>query len=250
MAGLYRRNIQAEIKGLPDHEWAGDYYQGDGLGENISLLLAPKSGYLYEWRGCLGLYDRNYGAVTAEKGKLHLTFTLPNEPEGLKGIAQDFTPVAWGERKYLVPSAEIVGFCNKVNEGSEPRPELRGFSLLRRGDEKKEAKGFPLVPEQYKPYLLSRPIETEIVEVRQSTTRPKFADLTFKDTPVVLNRGTKQGLLKGMELHVVEPTDMVQLVTIAKTEDDRSEGVMTQIGEKMAGPQVGWKLSTRAPWYP
>jgi hypothetical protein len=41
-AAAYRKKVQAEIETLRTHEWAGEYYEGDGLGENVSLVLAPK----------------------------------------------------------------------------------------------------------------------------------------------------------------------------------------------------------------
>ena len=49
-----RSAVQAEIKTLGKHPWAGEYYEGDGLGVGISLALAPKAGYVFEWHGCLG----------------------------------------------------------------------------------------------------------------------------------------------------------------------------------------------------
>jgi hypothetical protein len=67
-ADALRQQVREEIKSLGHHVWAGEYYFGDGLGVNVSLILAPKFGYVFEWRGCLGLYDRNYGAVTSTKG--------------------------------------------------------------------------------------------------------------------------------------------------------------------------------------
>jgi hypothetical protein len=247
-AATLRGKIREEIKTLGDHPWAGEYYEGDGSGVNVLLILAPKSGYVFEWHGCLGLYDRNYGAVTSAKGKLHLSFTFPNKQKGFQGIAEEFTPVAWGTRKYLIPSNNIVGFCNEVNDGSEPRKGLRGFYLLRRGDEKKEAKGFPDVPQEFKPYLLAHPIEAEIISIGAVTTRPSLADWKFKDTSVTLNRGKKAGLLVGMKLHVIKPDSIVESVKITKVEDERSEGVVTQAGEDEKDPRVGWKLSTRCRW--
>jgi hypothetical protein len=205
MAQSLRAKIQDEIKTIGNHEWAGQYYHGDGLGVNVSLILAPKAGYLFEWHGCLGLYDRNYGAVAWDKGKLRLTFTFENKREGFQGIAEEFVPVSWGDRKYLIPSNEIVGFCNEVNGGSESRRDVHGRYLLRWGDEKKEVKGFPVVPEKFKPYLLARPIEAEIIGVGRTTTRPSVGGWTFKETPVTLNCGKKKNLLAGMELQVVEP---------------------------------------------
>jgi hypothetical protein len=248
-AASLRRTIPEEIKTLGNHEWAGQYYEGDGMGVNVSLILAPKSGYLFEWHGCGGLYDRNYGAITWNKGRLRLSFTFPNKQKGFQGIAEEFVPIAWGDRKYLIPTDDIVGFCNEVNDGSEPRKRLHGFYLLRRGDEKKEVKGFPAVPGEFKPYLLARPIEAEIVGIGKTTTVPSWGGGNFMDISVTLNRGKKQGLLVGMKLHVVKPENAVQSAQITKVEDERSEAVMTQVGGNEERPRVGWRLSTRCPWH-
>lgn len=246
-AKTLRLQIREEIKTLGNHAWAGEYYFGDGLGVNVSLILAPKAGYLFEWHGCMGLYDRNYGAITWAKGRLRLSFTFPNKREGFQGIAGEFVPIAWGDRMYLVPADGIVRFCNSVNDGSESRAGPHGFFLLRCGDEEKKVKGFPAVPEEFKPYLLTHPIKAQIVSVGKYTTRPSVCDWKFRDTPVTLNRGKKQGLLIGMTLHVAEPDDIVEVVTITKVEDERSDAVMTQT-EDEKGPRAGWRLSTRCPW--
>jgi hypothetical protein len=243
------RQIQEEIKTLGSHEWAGDYYYGDGTGVNVRLMLAPESGYRFTWHGCLGLYDRNYGAVTAKDGRLRLSFTFPNQREGCQGIAEEFIVVPWGDRTYLVPSDDVAGFCNEVNDGSEPREGEFCSYLLRRGDETKKVTGFPSVPREFQPSLLVRAIEAEIIGVGKHTTRPSVCDWKFKDTPVTLNCGKKQGLLPGMEMHVVRPENTVESVKINQVKEDRSEAVMTQIGEEEPGPQVGWKLSTRCPWH-
>src|SRR5437762_1117844 len=69
-----RQQVREEIKTLGIHAWVGDYYWGDGLGANISLILAPQAGFLFEWHGCVGLYDRNYGAVIWANDRLRLSF--------------------------------------------------------------------------------------------------------------------------------------------------------------------------------
>ena len=242
------QQIRQEISQLKNHEWAGDYYEGDGMGENVSLLIAPKHGYVFEWHGCLGLYDRNYGGVTVMNGRLQLSFTFTNKNEGFEGIAEQFIPIRWGERVYLVPTKEIVGFCNEVNSGSEPRRELHGRYLLRRGDEKRPATGDPAIPVEYQSYLLKRPIEAEITKIGKVVTRPSKADFKFKDTTVTINSGKSRGLRQGMELYVTDPHDLVQTVEIVSVNDLESQGVITQIGEDDPAPKAGWKLSTRAPW--
>lgn len=243
-----QERIQAVAATLTNHPWAGRYYCGDGLGVNVSLFLAPGAGYVFEWRGCLGLYDRNYGSVTETNSRVRLSFTFKNERKGFQGIAEEFIPVVWGERCYLIPSDDVVGFCNKVNEGTEPRDAPHGFYLLRRGDEKNAASGFPIVPEEYRPYLLAKPITGEIISINSVTTRPSVCEWKFKDTSVTLDAGKDKGLREGMEMQVVRPGNVVKSVTITKVEASTSQAIMTQIGEEESGPKKGWQLSTRCRW--
>jgi hypothetical protein len=42
-------------------KFAGTYYNGDGLGVNINLKLAPDGSYTADWHGCLGLYGEASG---------------------------------------------------------------------------------------------------------------------------------------------------------------------------------------------
>jgi hypothetical protein len=245
---LRQEKILAEIKKLGTHDWAGDYFAGDGLGVNTSLILSPQSGYVFEWHGCLGLYDRNYGNVVYTNSRIHLSFKFENNRKGFQGVAPEFIPVKWGGRQYLIPADEIIDFCNNINEGREPRINAHGFYLLRRGDEKKKVSGFPRLPNEYVHYLLAKPVEATIIIVGQYTTRPSVVDWKFKDTPVTLNAGTKQGLRIGMELVVTKPNNIVESVRITKVHETRSEAIMVQSGEEEPGPKVGWQLSTQAPW--
>lgn len=243
-----REKILAEVKRLDQHDWAGEYYAGDGLGVNTSIVIAPNAGYVFEWHGCLGLYDRNYGAVASTNGRLRLSFTFENQRAGFQGIAAELVPISWGQRRYLVPADDLVGFCNTINEGREPRTGVHGFYLLRKGHEHKETSGFPKVPKEYESYLLTKPIEATIIAVGRHTTRPSVAEWKFKDTPVTLDAGTNKGLRIGMELVVIEPSQMFQSVKITKVESNQAEGTMAQIGENELGPKPGWRLSTEAPW--
>jgi hypothetical protein len=244
-----RQAIAAEIKNLGGHEWAGEYYAGDGLGVNTSLFIAPDSGYVFEWHGCLGLYDRNYGAVVRTNGRIRLSFTFENQRKGFQGIAPELVPISWGSRRYIIPADDVVGFCNSINQGREPRTSSRGFYLLRRGDENAKVRGFPKVPEEYQQYLLKAPIQATIVAVGTSSTRRSAADWKFKDTTVTLDAGAEQGVREGMELIVTKPRDAVDSVRITEVEKTRSKGIMTQIGEGEPVPAVGWQLSTQPPWH-
>ena len=247
-AAQRKSQITSEIETLQNHDWAGSYYKGDGLGENVSLMLSPTNGYLFEWHGCMGLYDRNYGSIKQQNDRLQLTFTFPNTQRGFQGIAEQFVLVSWGTRIYLIPQDDLVGFCNDINSGAEPRKRVHGNYQLREGDESKVVAGHPEIPEKFKPYLLDQPIEAKIVEIRNVTTRPSIADWNFKDTEVIIDSGTNAGILKGMELYVVVPNEIVESVVIRDVEDIKSIGVMTQIDDNARVIKTGWKLSTRPSW--
>ena len=96
-----RKKIHEELSNLEADHWAGRYYFGDGLGVNVSLDIAPKTGFVFEWHGCLGLYDRNYGKVQEKDGEIHLAFELENKQEGFQGISPAFLPIRWGNRRYF-----------------------------------------------------------------------------------------------------------------------------------------------------
>lgn len=243
-----KEKIRAEIKALPDHPWAGEYYAGDGLGVGTTLAVAPDAGYVFEWHGCLGLYDRNYGVANWEAGRLRLSFTFENKQKGFQGIAPELVPVAWGPRHYLVPTAEMIEFCNAINDGSEPRAQKNGIFFLREGDEAKEAVGSPALPEEIRGYLLPAPVTANVTAVGAYATRPSIIEAKFKLTPVTIDAGSNQGLRVGMKLVATSPDTAVETVQLTRVEATRSEGTVSQFGEELPGPQVGWTLSTRAPW--
>jgi hypothetical protein len=253
-----RAQIGQEIKALGKHPWAGEYYQGDGLGANVYLSIAPKAGYVYEWRGCVGLYDRNYGTVAEKDGRLRVSFMLPRTQNERFGVAEELVQVAWGERKYLVPTIEFVAFCNEVNRGREPRDEMHGFCFLRRGDDKKKVTGLPSIPKEFEPYLLKTPIETEIVAVGKPVSKPMDNCMVHVVFNVTLKHGKRAGLLPGMELRVVRPENVYDDVQVKSAENDKAEGVISQYNFKRSArplaeiaektPAVGWKLSTRDSW--
>ena len=243
-----RKKIEEEVSTLKLDQWAGHYYFGDGLGVNVSLNITPKAGFVFEWHGCLGLYDRNYGKVHEKDNEIHLTFELENKREGFQGISPAFLPIKWGERRYLIATDEVVEFCNAINDGREPRKSVYGSFLLRDDDYKKKAEGFPPLPDKYRPYLLGQPIKAEIVKIGETSLRKSIADWNFRDTVVILNVGKKHGVRKGMEFRVHHPAHKFESATVKNVSEDSSEAVMIQIGEDDPLPSIGWKLSTASRW--
>jgi len=239
---IKRKLIEHELGNLGMHAWAGDYYYGDGLGVNVDLALAPDSGFVFTWNGCLGLYDQNYGDVTESGGKIRLLFRLPNEGEGFEGIAPEFLPIIWGERHYLIPADGVVRFANAINAGFEPRGSNSGQFLLKRGDASRQVSGYPSLPSEYAEYLLRRPIKAEVSSVKES--HAKDSD---RISIVLLNVGASQGVRKGMEFYVYSPSRVFESAAVTFVNSTWSEAKVIQCCDDKEGPPtVGWKLSTRA----
>ena len=246
-ANARRRKIAWEISRKRSHPWAGEYYTGDGLGVNTTLMVAPDAGFVFEFRGCLGLYDRNFGEVALSNGMVALSCKYPNSRKGFQGIAINLVPVSWGARSYLIPADDLPGFCNEVNQGGEPRLSGRGHYLLRKGDESKRVEGFPNVPDKYRPYLLARPVDAAISAVVSPAIRSGQGNL--RDTRVTIDAGASHGIRGGMELFITNREALATSVRITKVEAGHSEGVVTPITEGDPAPRVGWRVSTRAPWH-
>ncbi len=238
-AALRRVDIQAEIEMLDGHRWAGKYYYGDGTGINVSLRIAPEAGYLIEWHGCQGLYDRNYGDVRVQNGKLKLSLTFSNNQKGFEEIAEELHLVAWGGRTYLIPEKDMLKFCDSIDAKQEPRRDIHGFHLLKCGDEKKKVTGLPTIPEVYERYLLNYPVAATITAIDTPTPSGGVADTEFKDFQVTLNAGKESGLFKGMTLYVIEPDDAVGSMIITEADSDSSRATLRRGANTGRLPQAG-----------
>jgi len=237
--------IGAEIAAKPEHPWAGEYRMGDGLGVNVSVWIAPDAGYVFAWHGCLGLYDRNYGAVAESNGVIRLSFTYPNERKGFQGIAEEFFVIAWGERRFLIPTDKMADFCNSVNSGMINSPFGRGWGmhLERMGGEDKEVEGFPDVPGEWKKCLFEEPVTAKITAVGATTRRPSVCDWDFVDVAFTADAGADKGVFKGMEFYCRAGS-----ARVTEVGETTSQAVFTRIGDndRNPPPEVGWELTTRA----
>ena len=238
-----RDAITQEIVTLGDHSWAGSY-----AFEGASLWLAPENGGAFRRDGRM---DQNVAdIVQSQRGFLTLEFKYHNDPN-CYGYAEKLVPVTWGERCYIIPLDDMRGFCNAVNFGSEPRPDMHTSSyLLRVGDHKKPAVGIPNIPKEFRGYLLQDPIHAEIVAI-ESTTSQDGCQIDTHETTIVLNVGTASKVLPGMSFGVLEPSLIPFQARVTSVGERSSKAVykyMTWPGQDFPLPQVGWKMTTRSPW--
>jgi hypothetical protein len=237
------KRVLREIRHLGSHDWAGEYQYGDGLGVNVKLTLAPENGFVFTWTGCLGLYDLNYGDVEFTQGTVKLLFKYPNEREGFEGIAPEFIPVHWGQRHYLIPTDGMLQFTNAINAGMEPNSLFGGKSasfLLRTGDEKKVVSGMLDLASEYLIYILAEPLTTRISSITQSRIVK-----SRRITRVTINVGSADGLRKGMELFVKNPSGIYAEADVTDVSDYWASAVIEQDQTSDPEPSSGWTFSTK-----
>jgi hypothetical protein len=246
--------IEDESAGPDDLSWAGTYYRGDGTGTNATLTLGRNGGFAFEHRGCLGVYARGFGTVlSTERGSLKLHYTDDDERKDYWRVPDELVPIAWGNRRYLIPSDEVVEFCNSINAQHEPRPRMHGMYFLREGDHEKPVHGPPELPAQFQPYLLDKPIHAEVIAVKPTVVEGPpvelSSDLSFHKAVVTLNVGRRANVLPGMAFHVYEPAKIGALVRarVISVDENTCNVLTTQMNSDSmpaVPPAVGWKLTT------
>jgi hypothetical protein len=210
---------------------------------NVSLALAPESGFVFRWDGCLGLYDLNYGEVAFSNGTVKLLFRYHNDRKGFQGMAPELLPVRWGERHYLIPADGIVKFTNAINAGTEPSSLSGGRSpdfLLRRGDEKKKIDGQPNLPDKYLSYILTEPIKARISSVDETHVQQ-----SHRITSITLDVGSADGLRPGMELYVQRPSNLYDSAHVTSVSEHSAQAVIEQMELTDPVPAADWNRSTK-----
>ncbi|MCB2156726.1 hypothetical protein KQI84_17760 [bacterium] len=246
--------IARELEGLADHPWAGKYDAGVSLSAHWTLLVAPKSGFVFSQRSCSGMDAQNWGRVTESDGRLHLLGDDSIAESNKLNLPTELILVPWGERVYAIPERQMPAFCSWVNAGLEPRTKENGDALLREGGLKKPATGKPTLPARYLPWLLDAPIVTRVINVGDVSTRETPSTCTNRDTAVRIDAGTKDGAFEGMILYPVDPpgegpvrashvyTTSYAIVLVA--EESESLAMIREECVSTPPPAVGWKLST------
>ncbi|MBI5881811.1 MAG: hypothetical protein HZB91_01705 [Elusimicrobia bacterium] len=222
------------------HPWAGGYYQGDGLGANLSLLVAPEAGYHYAWRGCTGTHEEEHGRVREQQGKLAF------EGARSRTLSRGLVVVPWSDRVYLVAEDELPRFANEINAGQEPRYDGQGFFFLRNGDDEKVVDDKPRLPPAYGKLLLERPIDARILSIGRPLAEPG-PDGFDHETTVALSAGRRDGVLPGMAFHPLGK-DRSGTATVLHAGEKSSLARFARMLMSDPRPEPGWLLSTVEEW--
>ncbi|HEV2608056.1 MAG TPA: hypothetical protein VGT79_08740 [Xanthomonadaceae bacterium] len=244
--------IEKDLKRSPKEAWAGDYYQGDGLGMNVRMLVSPV-GVTTTWHGCLGLYGANEGSIRVDAdNSLHFAFNKPNEDK-FGGFPDQVIPVRWGERRYLIPPDRMKDFVEAINEGFEPRPRSWGRFLLVQGDEKKPVAGLPSLPEPYLHKIRDKAVTARIVDMKRLPDRTKDYEGTgMCDKVYRLDLHVNDnGLLEpGDNLHVQWPERAYASLVVESAASSHAIGVVTVMESDCLKPEdipgTNWVFTTGA----
>lgn len=248
------KRIREELAGLQDHPWAGNYSCWGGS-EAISLSVAPRSGAVYRRISDVGLLDWNHGDVVASGNELCIALkvdpalhrSVTDFISARPFLSKEWIVVPWGDQRFLVPSCRMVPFLNAVNKGEYPdypRKNAGGFY----GDA--PPPGRPEVPSEYRPFLLTQPLEGQLLRVTPPevlrTWRDADETVHLLRIMAVVDLGTDDGLLPGMALHPVGEAHGVGEVVDARADAASVEFRFPDYDLARDCPQAGWRVSTRS----
>jgi hypothetical protein len=197
-AAVVAEQIQAELKKGSHEAWEGEF----------SMTLIDTSVDLFLCRGRyanVGLKSRDMGRYVKRGNTISLKSELsPDTPP------DEYVVVKWGAQVSLVRPDRLISFCNSVNLG------LGAIGPLKAGDDKKQPQGLPEVPEEYKKYLLKSEVRATVTQVGKSEVQKnipgQFHDL---EGPMLrVNRGSDDGLLRGIELIHFSDTFVVEACVV------------------------------------
>ena len=216
------------LAGAVDHgRLHGEYYQGDGLGFNLTLTLHENSEFSFTWDGCLGRYAEVKGTYTLTAGVVELEPEKPLDEESRAVLDLRLLPVPWGKRMYLVPMDALPSFLRDINQRDEPRSREGGLFYLRSNDWKKKAEGVAQLPEPWSSWILPAVIFARI-ETRISSHRGR------------IHAGAEQHLQPGMLLTAIRPNG--ERVAVKVIEVTTNESIVETInGEAL---RRGWRVTS------
>jgi hypothetical protein len=195
-------------------ELADDYRFGDGF-IHYSLEVTREGRYHYQWHDDVITHEPHENDRNESRGRCAVVDrTLRLFPEGPHSssmpasLPNDLVPVRWGGRTYLVPENDRLVFCSVINRGDMPTNMRNGRFASIDHYSGKRPKGMPEVPEEWRPFLLQRPVTAAITEL-------------LPNQVVTINAGAKAGLEAGMEICCEHPSDHGS-IKILFTENDRS----------------------------
>jgi hypothetical protein len=217
-------------------EWAGQYYEGDGLSENVRIDLAPRSGIAYLNHGCLGLYGGDHGEVVEVlPDGLRLKLAL-GEANG-SFLSERVYFVKWGERRYLVPDWAMTQLVNNYNEGGFSRSAMYGIPRMcpegkgRYPLNEALPEGKPELPAEFAGLLRDGPIKLKVASVSPLERRSVIGSVVAHECTIEFEGGSDQGVYAGLEFwYRASPSLVSGKVRITRVDAKTCTGELVALG--------------------
>ena len=232
--------IGTEIIEGSDALWAGEYHFGDGLGTNVTLVIAPHHGFAVIWNGCMGVYGRSFGSVTRQGGRLLLNHEVPNQPGLFGNFSNVLVPVRRGEQFYLVGEEQMAEFSQAVNEEcSGPC----GRFLMRGGWDEMVAR-IPTLAAEYAGESSDKPLYVRVTRVIEPDREAVDGEFRWRKSTVELDLGRDGGIREGAEFYSSTAGWITDTITVVEVNDTSSVATVSAYDQLPIAVQTGTCVST------
>jgi hypothetical protein len=234
-------------------EWAGDYYEGDGLGENVSVTLAPKAGIAFLNYGCLGLYGGDHGEIVeAFPDGLRLKLAFGDARNSF--LSERIYFVKWDTQRFLVPDWLMTRFINNYNQGGYARASMYGIPRLTKDGQPRRMfgadapQGRPELPPKFAKLLHTKPATLKVTKVSDPASQNVTGQVNARACTIEFQGGADQGVYVGQEFRfpkeIRAAAGFIRITAVTATTSTGEFTAFYSAGQKVEVPTVGVTIST------
>lgn len=234
-------------------EWAGTYYEGDGLGENVSVYLAPKAGIAFLNYGCLGLYGGDHGEVVeALPDGLRLKLAFGDARNSF--LSERIYFVKWADQRFLVPEWLMTRFINDYNQGGYARAAMYGIPRLVTEGQPRHMfgaagpQGRPELPPKFAKMLHTKPVDLTVAKVTEPTSRNVTGQVNARACTIEFQGGSDQGVYVGQEFRypkaITAAAGFIRITAVTATTCAGEFTAFYSGGQSVTVPTAGETIST------
>lgn len=238
--GRRETEIAAEIVKGSTAPWAGEYHLGDGMGANVTLVIAPDHGFAAISTGCMGVYGRSFGSVTQLGDRLLLIDEMANQAGMFGYFSGVLVPVRWGEDSYLVGEDQMGEFELAMNAESQECPDFCGRFLMRGGWDRMAER----IAARYTREYPAAPIYVRVTRVIKPDLEAVDGDFRWRKATVELDTGRDGGVWEGMEFFSSTAGWITDIITVDTVNDSNAVATVSAYNQLPIPVQTGTCVST------
>lgn len=231
-------------------EWAGNYYLAGFGGTETWISIAPKGGVVYTRGNAHGLIDGNYGVISEvypDGVQVNLITDASKSTYGFMSRRLFFAK--WGDRKYLIPESQMLGFVKAYNDGGIARRGSMGaLRALSDGEVKPSMRdplpeGVPQLSEPYAKLLVAEPLHATVTAAARPERVAVTRDMARTECAFEMNVESNRAYKAGDQL-LLNIEERLGVCTITKVDGSHvmaSCTIIHPMNERSPEPAVGQK---------